>query len=413
MGLFFRGGGASAQQQRATNLPELIDAATGGRRGLAGLWHVGWHGAMAIPAVWSAVRLRANIVASLPVQVYRRDPNTGRAVRVPAAETGVLAQPSSTFDMTSWLHASQVSLDMRGNSYGRIVARHPTTHLPTQVELVHPDTVTVRTDDEGFLRYTFAGRDVDTLDVWHERQNEVPGDECGVSPIAAAARALGIPLAAQHYGGEFYTDALHPSALMSSQDPIDEDAARIVKARVMATQDGREPLVLGGNWRWQQLAVNPSDAMFLDVMRYGAEDVARLFDVPGELIGAPSQGSSVTYANREQRTQDLLALRLGPVIARRERALSRLTVRGQYVKLNTAALLRADLAGRYNSYQIGLRNGFLSFDDVADLEDREPLTAEQLAALHDAGILGAATPSDLPAAAGGGAPSTTPQGVPA
>jgi phage portal protein BeeE len=96
----------------------------------------------------------------------------------------------------------------------------------------------------------------------------------------------------------------------------------------------------------------------------------------------------VTYANREQRTQDLLAFRLGPAIARRERALSRLTVRGQYVKLNTAALLRADLMTRYKSYEIGLRNGFLSFDEVADLEDREPLTAEQLQALHDAGLLG-------------------------
>jgi phage portal protein BeeE len=118
----------------------------------------------------------------------------------------------------------------------------------------------------------------------------------------------------------------------------------------------------------------------------------------------------VTYANREQRTQDLLALRLGPAIARRERALSRLTVRGQWVKLNTAALLRADLAGRYNSYQIGLRNGFLSFEDVADLEDREPLTPDQLQALHDAGLLGAATPDDTTQPTT--QPTTTPQGVP-
>jgi HK97 family phage portal protein len=411
--LLFRGPGPDGHTTRATNLPQLIDEATGGRRGLSG-GRVGWHGALSIPAVWSAVRLRANIVSSLPVGVFRRDPATGRTVRVPGAETGALQQPSAEFDIMSWLHASQLALDLRGNNYGRIMARDPRTYLPTQIELVHPDEVGVRTLKDGTLEYRFAGRKVDSFDVWHERQNEVPGSVVGMSPISAAARALGITVAAEDYGAEFFVDALHPSALMSSDAPIDEDQARIVKRRVFSSQQGREPLVLGGNWKYQTLSISPTDALLLEVLRYGSEQVAQLFDVPGELIGAPAQGSSVTYANREQRTQDLLALRLGPAIARRERALSRLTVRGQWVKLNTAALLRADLAGRYASYQVGLRNGFLSFEDVADLEDRAPLTAEQLQALHDAGILGAATPDDVkqPAAAGAGS-TTTPQGVPA
>jgi len=407
--LFFRG--RTGGEQRATNLPQLLDAATGGRRGIGGT-SVGWSGALSIPAVWSAVRLRANIVASLPVQVFRNDPATGLPTPVPTP--GVLDTPSADFDMTSWLHASQVSLDLRGNAFGRIVARHPTTHLPTQIELVHPDTVGVRTATDGFVEYTFAGKTVDPLDVWHERQNEVPGSVVGMSPITAAAAALGIIRAAEDYGGQFFDEAMTPSALLSSDAPIDEDAAKIVKRRVRATQSGREPLVLGGNWRYSTLSVSPTDALLLDVLRFGDQQVAQLFDVPGEMIGAPAQGSSVTYANREQRAQDLLAFRLGPAIARRERALTRLTVRGQYVKLNTGALLRSDLTTRYASYERALRNGFLGLDEVRALEDRPPLTDAQLQALHDAGLLGAATPDQTttPAAAGSGTVPTT-NGVPA
>jgi HK97 family phage portal protein len=149
-------------------------------------------------------------------------------------------------------------------------------------------------------------------------------------------------------------------------------------------------------------------------MRYGREDVALLFDVPGEWIGAPSQGSSVTYANREQRAQDLLAFRLGPAIARRERALSRLTVRGQYVKLNTAGLLRTDLAGRMAAYEKGLKLGVYGHDEVRALEERPPLTDEQVAQLKDFGLLGAkTTPTIADGEPAVGADAAQQQGVPA
>jgi HK97 family phage portal protein len=398
--VFFRGTPAP-DEARAANLGWLLDAATGGRRGITGRTHrhIGWSGALSIPAVWAAVRVRANVISSLPVQVLRdRDGGTERITG--NAVPGVLSQPSAVFDMTSWLAASQLSLDLRGNAYGRIVARHPTTQLPTQVELVHPDDVTVTTDHRtGEIVYRFAGRKVETFDVWHERQNEEPGSVVGLSPISACARALGINLSAADYGGGFFDEALTPSGLLSSDAPIDEDQAQVVKRRVQATQNGREPLVLGGNWSYKPLSISPTDAAYLEVLGRGDVDAARIFDVPGELIEANVSGSSITYANREQRIQDLLAFRLGPAITRRERALSRFTVRGQYVKLNTAALLRSDLMTRYNSYAIGLKNGFLGLDEVRALEDRAPLTPEQIAALKDAGLLGKPAPT-TPAPAG-------------
>jgi HK97 family phage portal protein len=401
--LFFRG--APGDQQRATNLPQLIDEATGGRRGV-GNRPVGWSNALAIPAVWAAVRLRANVVASLPASVYRD--RGGLPERV-----GPLPSPSADLDLDGWLHAGQVALDLRGNNYGRILARDPRTYLPTQIELVHPDSVQVRVDRDGFVEYKFGGKKVDALDVWHERQNEVPGSVTGLSPITAAATALGVTLAAEEYGAAFFGEALTPSALLASDAPIDEDGAKIVKRRVRETQQGREPLVLGGNWKYTTLSISPTDALLLEVLKFGAEQAAQLFDVPGEMIGAPPSGSSVTYANREQRAQDLLAFRLGPMIARRERALSRLTVRGQYVKLNTAALLRTDLASRMKAYETGLKIGVYAHDETRALEDRPPLTDEQVATLKDYGLLGAKTQPATDGEPAAGATENAPQGVPA
>lgn len=406
MALFFRGTGGAPFEARSSSLSQVIDEATGGRRGLGGRSSrtVGWSGALSIPAVWSAVRLRANVIGSLPVGVYRDRPDGTTQRVVGSAVPGVLSQPSSTFDIVSWLHASQLSLDLRGNAYGRILSRDPVNHLPTQIELVHPDDVTVTTLRDGTVEYRFGGRVVDAFDVWHERQNEIPGDVCGMSPITAAAQALGITLSAEDYGGSFYDEAMTASGLLSSEAPIDETQARIAKARMRASQAGREPLVLGGNWSYKPLSISPTDAAYLEVLGRGDVDAARLFDVPGEMIEANTSGSSITYANREQRVQDLLAFRLGPAIARRERALTRLTVRGQYVKLNTAALLRGDLLTRMQAYDRGLKIGAYAMDEVRALEDRPPLTDDQLQDLHDAGLLGAPTAPEY----GAPAPATTP-----
>ena len=46
---------------------------------------------------------------------------------------------------------------------------------------------------------------------------------------------------------------------------------------------------------------------------------------------------------------------------------------GTFLKFNTAALLRGDPKSRYEAYEIGLRNGFYSINDVRRLEDDTPV----------------------------------------
>lgn len=387
MGLFF-----TSPRQRSTNLPELIDAAGRfyGRRGLTGSpVAVGWSNAQAIPAVLDAVRLRHDLIATMPVQVFRRRAD-GRAEEVdPPA---VLQQPEAASDILGWLAASQKSLDMRGNAYGIIVARDA-RNLPTQIELQHPDKVEPRIDRDGLLYFRISGKRYEVTDVWHERCHDEPGTPIGLSPIGVTARSLGINLAAEQFGADFFRDGAHPTALLTSEAPFKDEAdAKVAKRRFMdAVADRREPVVLDGNWKYEALSVNPAEAQFLEVMGYGDVQVARIFNVLPELIGGAAKGSSVTYANREQRALDFLTYRLGPAITRRERALSRLTPRGQFVKLNRGSLLATDVLTRYKSYEIGLKNGFLAMEEPRLLEDRLPLTDGQLDALKDAGLLGKPT----------------------
>jgi phage portal protein BeeE len=96
------------------------------------------------------------------------------------------------------------------------------------------------------------------------------------------------------------------------------------------------------------------------------------------MIGGET-GKSMTYANVEQQSLNLVTYTLRPYLTKLESAFSLMLPRPQYVRFNLDALLRADLKTRYEAHQIALASKFKTPDEVRDLEELPPLTDEQKA----------------------------------
>lgn len=344
-------------------------------RGTAGQ-RVDWETSLTIPGVWASVQLRANILSTLPIDVFLRRP--GSDVPQPMTTPQVLVTPSGNgLDILDWLFASQMSLDLRGNAFGQILARDGFGY-PTQIELWHPDRVTVRKTHSGTYVYRFGGSKVATEDVWHERAMVAPGSIIGLSPIKYAATTMGVALAAEEYGADWFGTGSHPSSILTNPDleELEEDDAATVKERFIGSVSRNEPAVLSGGWKYQSIQLSPGEAQFIETQKWTLNQVARLFGVPPEMIGGEA-GNSLTYANVEQRGLDFTAFNIGPTIFRRERALSKLVPRAQFVKFNEGALLRTDLLTRYRAYSIAVKAQFLHPDEARLKEDLPPLTKAQ------------------------------------
>jgi HK97 family phage portal protein len=330
--------------------------------------------ALSVPAVWACVRIRADIISTLPVDVYLRRPG---APASPQPTPVILSTPAANnVDITEWLYASQVSLDLRGNAYG-IIQDRDGLGFPRQIELVHPDAVSVNLRNGEWV-YRIKGKRVPTVDVWHERQHVVPGSIVGLSPIQEAASSIGVALAAETYGAEWFGSGSHPDAILTNKDleELEQKDAAIVKDRFLGSVQRGEPAVLAGGWQYQSVQLSPAEAQFIESQRWSLAQIARLFGVQPEMIGGEA-GNSLVYANVEQRAIDFLTYGIGPTIARRERALSRLVPSRQYVKLNTGALLKTDLMTRYRAYGVGIGAHFLTPDEAREREELPPLTQEQ------------------------------------
>ena len=87
--------------------------------------------AMRLSAVWSCVRLLADTISTLPLDVYRG----GELITTPP----LLVEPAAGQPRHDWIYSVMVSLLLRGNAFGLITARSGATLLPSQIELVDPD----------------------------------------------------------------------------------------------------------------------------------------------------------------------------------------------------------------------------------------------------------------------------------
>jgi len=335
-------------------------------------------------AVWASIRLRADLISSMPVQCYRTVPGTGLEVAVPTPPVLTIpayhdAGEKQPIGIAEWMYTSQSDVDSVGNTFG-IITQLDGMGLPARIQPVQVQDVTVAVR-KGLLDHYKIGTQVYSPEqIWHERQYPISGSPVGLSPIAYAAASIGGYLSAQQFALDWFGNGAVPSAILkNSKRTLDAAEAALTKRRFGAAVGNGEVFVTGMDWDYTMLGAKATESQFLEEMRYSLSDIARFFGVPADTIDAPSESGSITYANISQRNLQLLIMNLGPAVARRETALSRLTANPRRVKLDSDALLRMDPQTRQTVLASKISNRQMTVDEAREEDNMPPLTAEQIA----------------------------------
>lgn len=334
--------------------------------------------AMRHSAVWACLRLRADLVSTMPVDVYRRV--NGVQVEVPAPP--VLITPGGmSVGIQEWLYSTQVDLDRAGNCFGLITERSGVTGpdgrgLPARIDLLSLGDVVVRSKGPEVTKYVIGGTEYEPWEVWHERQYTVAGLPMGLSPVAYAAWTIEESLNAQQFARDWFAGGAIPMAeLVNTAKTIDANQARIAREQYQAAVGTGDLFVHGTDWEFKPIQAVASASQFIEARQYGLGDIARFFGCPGDMIDAASSGSSITYANITQRNLQFLIMHLGPAVSRREGAFSRRLVSNpRYVKLNADSLLRMDPAARAAMNATMINSRTLTPSEAREYENKAPLT---------------------------------------
>jgi HK97 family phage portal protein len=325
--------------------------------------------ALQLLAVYGSVTLITDQISTLPIDTFRKTGDVPVEITKPAW----LIEPTVDLGFPEWCSQLLMSLLLAGNAY-IVVTRNSQGAI---VELVPLDPERVKPfREDGRLKYrvngvTFPG------ELVHIRGRMLPGSDVGLSPIEYARQTIGLGASALQYGGEFFSgEGLMPGVIempRPAQPGIMEETGRMWQRKRKSGGRGL-PGVLQDGATWKPTGVTNEQAQFLATRQFTAGEIAgQMFLLDPSDLGIAVDGTSLTYANLEQRNARRLQVALLPWIVRIEAAISALLFNPRYMKFNVNGFLRGDLKTRFESYAIGIQNQFLEPNEAREFEDWSPL----------------------------------------
>jgi len=131
--------------------------------------------------------------------------------------------------------------------------------------------------------------------------------------------------------------------------------------------------------KFQAIGIPPEQAQFLETRKFQINEIARIFRIPPHMVGDLEKSS---FSNIEQQSLEFVKYTLNPWVVRWEQSLQQSLLlpsekNSIFIKFNVDGLLRGDYQSRMNGYAVGRQNGWLSANDIRELEDMNRIPAEE------------------------------------
>lgn len=359
--------------------------------------------AMQTTAVYACVRILSETLASLPLHTYR---HTERG-KEKAIDHNLyyLLHDEPNPEMTSFVFRETLMghLLLWGNAYAQII-RDGSGKVVALYPLL-PDKMKVDRTSAGELYYEYQ-TDTGPVILRNYEVFHIPGlgfdGLVGYSPIAMAKNAIGMAIATEEYGAKFFANGANPGGVLEHPGVL-KDPKRVRdswNAVYQGSGNAHRIAVLEEGMKFHSIGIPPEQAQFIATRKFQLNEIARIFRIPPHMIGDLDKSS---FSNIEQQSREFVKYTLDPWVSRWEQAIHKLLLkpdekRQYFVKFNVDGLLRGDYESRMNGYAIGRQNGWLSANDIRELEDMNRIPEDQggdlylingnMTKLEDAGIFG-------------------------
>jgi len=337
--------------------------------------------ALSHSSVYASVRLISESIAALPWRLHRRLNPRGNEIVNNDLDYLIHVEASAENSAFVWRETILANALLWGNGYAEI--ERTASGEPWNLWLVSPDSLHPDRTQDGRLWYVNKGAPVLAAEnVFHLRGLGFDGLQ-GYSVVRHAARSIGLGLALDQMAADTYANGAQPSVIITQASvgkPLSaEGVTNMIKsweARFKGPGNGSRVGFLDAGLEAKQFGMPLTDQQFLESRRFQVSEIARWFRVPPHKLADLERA---TFSNIEHQGLEFVSDTLMPWIRRLEteaqiKLIGRNNRSGKlYTKINVAALLRGDLPSRYTAYATGRQWGWLSANDVRELEDQNPV----------------------------------------
>ncbi|HNZ65248.1 MAG TPA: phage portal protein [Smithella sp.] len=342
--------------------------------------HINETVALGIPAVYACIRVLTEAIASLPLITYERFDN-GDKERAKGFSLYSILHDAPNPLMTSFeLRELLVGhLCLRGNAYcfierdnGEVVALWP----------LHPDKVTVELSGRELIyKHQNDGTEktYSMADILHIRGLSTDGI-IGYSPLTLLKDSFGYSKAVQEYSSSYFKNDASPGGILSTPNALNTQSKADLRNAWSTGHSGKgkhhRVAIMDNDLKWQSVGVSPQDSQLIESQKFSVVEIARVYRVPLNLVMDYERS---TYSNVTEQNRSFLTHTLQPWLSRIEQAMAKslLTQKEKekyLIEHLTQGFLRADTKTRYESYKIAIEAGFLTVDEVRQLENMNRLS---------------------------------------
>jgi len=369
------------EKRSLAKLDEFLDFLSGGGVTSSGV-NVTQKTALSSTVVWACVRILAETLASLPLPVYKRLNPRGKE-RDPAHPLYKILHDNPNPYMTAMtfkevIHAHVVSwgngfADIEWGPNGQVRALWP----------LRPDKMKELKFIDGKLKYIYTLPTGEDSILDYSRVFHVPGlgfdGYIGYSPIQMERNAIGLTMATEEYGNKFFSNGAKPGGVLQHPAKLSETAKTGLSEAWNKMHQGlsnqHRIAILEEGMTYAAVGIPPGDSQFLETRKFQVEEIARIFRVPLHLL---QHLERATNNNIEHQGIDFVVHTIRPWLVRWEQAIKLRLINGRDTQTHFAeflvdGLLRGDSESRNKAYAVGRQWGWLSANDVLEMENRNPI----------------------------------------
>lgn len=325
--------------------------------------------------IFSVVTRLSNSMATLPLKLYKNYEVTHNA-----ASDVLINDPNPNMTGFEFIRNLETARNEKGNGYA-LIERNIRLQ-PTQLTLINPDYVVPIIESETKeLWYEILGEDgnryyVHNMEMLHVKHIVGSNSLKGISPIKVLSNANEFDKAVREFSLKEMQSAPMSFILKYGANVDSEKRQRVIEDFKRFYKDNGGILFQEPGVEINELERKYVAADTFVTERITRSRVANVYNIPVTMLN-DTEGQS--YSSNEQLMRMYVDLTLMPIVRQYEQEFNRKLLTpaerkaGYYFKFNTKALLRADTATQADYYTKAIRSGWLSQDEVRQLEDMPPV----------------------------------------
>lgn len=326
------------------------------------------------PEVFSVISRLSSVFASLPIHLYKngteKDNNISELLRT---------EPNPNMSGFKMMRRLEADRNITGNAFAFII--RDALGNPTELWPISPANVLIkRNTDDNSIWYQITSEQfkimIPDTEMIHINQIETDDNtDWGISPLDVLYGSLRFQKAVQDFSlsemskKNAYIVEYNRSIAPEKREALLKDIANMERSNGGAILQEAGFKIDRYESKFQPTDLQTSEAV-------SRTRIANAFNVPLSFL---NDGQAKSTVNTEHVMTQFVEMTLTPIVKQYEGEINRKLLsknqrsRGWYFKFNVNGLMRGDTAARTQFYQMGMRNGVFTVNEIRKLEDLPPV----------------------------------------